>query len=184
MKKKISLFVMLLSSWGLIGCVQMVPEYNNNQLAISSVRDLPISYPKGSLFLLSPKYVIETSLKAEQTQAIYQIYSKAIVSDLTKNGYMNGQAMQKTAFYVGFGIALSDDFSDEKINKKFGVTPGLPEKADVKKGSFLIYIEDAITGQRVWRGIAQGFANNQLTPEQRQQRATKIVANVMKQFYQ
>lgn len=185
MKKNISLFVVLLSSLVIMGCVQVTPEYkpNNNQLAISSVRDLPISYPKGSLFSLSPKYVKETSLKAEQTQAIYQLYSMAIVNNLTTNGYINVQAMQKPAFYVGFGIALSDDLSDEKISDKFGVTPGLPEKSDLNKGSFLIYIEDAVTGQRVWRGIAQGFANAKLTTEQRQERATTIVANVMTQFY-
>jgi len=59
----------------------------------------------------------------------------------------------------------------------------LPEKSNLKKGSFLIYIEDAITGQRVWRGIAQGFVHNKLTPEQRRQRTATVVANVMTQFY-
>jgi hypothetical protein len=63
------------------------------------------------------------------------------------------------------------------------VTPGLPEKLDFKKGSFLIYIEDAVTGQKVWRGIAQGFANSKLSPEQRKQRTAMIIANVMTQFY-
>ncbi len=186
MKKIISLLIMLFTSSAIVGCVQITPELkqNSNQLAISSVRDLSISYPQGSLFSLSPKYIKETSLKAEQTQAIYHLYSKAIATDLTNNGYINGQAMQQAAFYVGFGVVLSDDFSDENISDKFGVTPGLPEKSDLKKGSFLIYIEDAVTGQRVWRGIAQGFAHNELTPAQRHKRTATIVANVMKQFYQ
>lgn len=186
MKKNISLFLLLLSSWLIIGCVQVVPEQkqNNNQLAISGVRDLPVSYPRGSLFSLSPKFVKETSLKENQTQAIYHLYNNAITSDLIKNGYVTGQAMQQVAFYVGFGVALSNDLSDKKISDKFGVMPGLSEKSGLKKGSLLIYIEDAVTGQRVWRGIAQGFANTELTPEQRHQRAAIIVANVMKQFYQ
>ncbi|WP_114325575.1 DUF4136 domain-containing protein [Candidatus Colwellia aromaticivorans] len=186
MKKNISLFIMLLSSWVITGCVQVPPEQkqNNNQLAISSVRDSPVSYPQGSLFALSPKYVKETSLKAEQTQVIYHLYNNAIVSDLIKNGYVTGKAIQQAAFYVGFGVALSNDLSDKKISDKFGITPGLSEKSGLKKGSLLIYIEDAVTGQRVWRGIAQGFANTDLTPAQRHQRAAKIVANVMKQFYQ
>jgi hypothetical protein len=185
MKKKISLFMIILSSLVIIGCVQVTPAYkqNNNPLAITSVRDLPVSYPQGSVFSLSPKYIKETSLKAEQTQAVYQLYSKAIVSNLTKNGFLKGGIAEQSVFYVGFGIALSDDFSDDKINDKFGVTPGLPEQSDLRKGSFLIYIEDAVTGQRVWRGIAQGFANTGLTPEQRKQRANAVVTNVMKQFY-
>ena len=182
MKKKISLFMIVLSSMAIIGCVQVSPVHkqSSNQLAISSVRDIPVSYPQGSLFSLSPKYVKATSLKAEQTQAVYQLYSKAIVSNLTKNGFLKGRTAEQSVFYVGFGIALSDD----KINDKFGVTPGLPEQSDLRKGSFLIYIEDAETGQRVWRGIAQGFANTGLTPEQRKQRANVVVTNVMKQFYQ
>ena len=186
MKKRTSLLTLVLITLTLAACVQMPIKDSSraNQLAVSSVRDLPVSYPQGSLFLLSPKYVKETSLKTEQTQAIYHLYSKAIVNDLTNNGYVNGQVKQQTAFYIGFGIALSDNFSDEKINDKFGVTLGLPESSDLRKGSLLIYIEDAETGQRVWRGVAQGFANTRLTLAQRKKRTAVVVENVMKQFYQ
>jgi len=181
-----NLLTLVLITLTLSACVQVTPEskQNNNQLAISSVRDLPFNYPQKSLFSLSPKYVKETSLKAKQTQAVYHLYTNAIVNDLQQNGFVIAQKGQQTAFHVGFGVALSNDLSDEKINEKFGVSPGLPEKNDLNKGSFLIYIEDAITGKRVWRGIAQGFALEGITIEQRQQRTAVIVASVMKQFYQ
>jgi len=181
-----SLLALVIISLTLSACVQVTPERNknNNQLAISSVRDLPNIYSQRSLFSLSPKYVKETSLKAKQTQAIYQLYTNTIVNDLQQNGFEIATGSQQSAFHVGFGIALSNDLSDEKINKKFGVSPGLPERDDLTKGSFLIYIDDAITGQRVWRGIAQGFAHEGITPEQRKQRTAVIVASVMKQFYQ
>jgi len=186
MKKVMNLLILAVIALTLSACVQVTPEpnKNNNQLAISSVRDLPFNYPQKSLFSLSPKYVKDTSLKNQQTQAVYQIYTSAIINDLQKNGFTMAQNDQQSAFHVGFGIALSNDFSDEKINEKFGVSPGLPDNADLKKGSFLIYIEDAITGKRVWRGIAQGFAQEGITIEQRQQRTAIIVASVMKQFYQ
>ena len=167
-------------------CVQVPVTTNSkaNQLAITSVRDLPLTYPQGSLFSLSPKYVKEASLKGGQIQAIYRLYTNVIINELHNNGFSSAATVQQADFYVGFGIALSEDFSDDKLSEKFGITPGLPEQSDLKKGSFLIYIEDAATGQRVWRGIAQGFANEKLTAEQRQQRTTAIVASVMKQFYQ
>lgn len=186
MKKVMNLLALAFITLTLSACVQVTPEpkQNNNQLAITSVRDLPFSYPPSSAFSLSPKYVKETSLKAKQTQAIYQLYTNTIIKDLQKNSFVMAQSGQQAAFHVGFGIALSDDLSDDKINEKFGVSPGLPEKADLNKGSFLIYIEDAITGQRVWRGIAQGFAQDGITVEQRQQRAAVVVTSVMKQFYQ
>mgnify|MGYP000647945845 CR=1 FL=1 len=186
MKKVMNLLTLVIILLTLSACVQVTPEskQKNSQLAISSVRDLPFSYPPKSLFSLSPKYVKETSLKAQQIQAVYQLYTNAIVNDLQKNNFIIVKKGQQAAFHVGFAIALSDDLSDEKINKKFGVSPGLPENSDLIKGSFLIYIEDAVTGQRVWRGIAQGFAHEEKTIEQRQQRTAVIVASVMKQFYQ
>jgi len=186
MNKITKLLIVALSALTISACVQVPVETNSkaNQLAISSVRDLPLTYPQGSLFSLSPKYVKETSLKAKQTQKIYHLYTNAIVSNLQYNGFETVLTGQQADFYVGFGIALSSDFSDGKINEKFGITPGLPEQPDLEKGSFLIYIEDAATGQRVWRGIAQGFAHEKLTAEQRQQRISVIVASVMKQFNQ
>mgnify|MGYP000268268518 CR=1 FL=1 len=186
MKKVSSSLTLVICTLVLSACVQVPvePQQNNNQLAVSSVRDLPYSYAQRSLFSLSPKYVKETSLKAQQTQNVYKLYTNAIVDNLQKNGFKVAQKGQQASFHVGFGIALSDDLSDEKINKNFGVSPGLPEKGDLKKGSFLIYIEDAITGERVWRGIAQGFAHDDITIEQRNQRTAVIVASVMKQFYQ
>jgi hypothetical protein len=86
-------------------------------------------------------------------------------------------------FYVGFGIALAINISEQTIIEKFGVTPGLPNSDVLEKGSFLIYIKDARTGKIVWRGVAQGFVHKELNKEQRQQRTAEIVDRVMRQFY-
>ena len=85
MKKIISLTFALFSSLLVSACVTVPldPQVNKNQLAISSVRDIPISYSAGSQFSLAPKYVEETSLKAEQTQAVYKLYADAIIANLT-----------------------------------------------------------------------------------------------------
>lgn len=182
MKNNITVTIALLSSLFVSACVT-VPQVNKNQLAISSVRDIPISYSQGSTFSLAPKYVKETSLKAEQTQAIYKLYADAINADLMKHGFYNTRNANNSSFYVGFGIALASDLSDQAISDKFGITPGLPDKGDLKKGSFLIYIEDARTGKRVWRGAAQGFAHEDSNEAERAQRAAAIVSRVMKQFY-
>lgn len=185
MKLNISLSIALAASLLVSACVTVPqePRINQNQLAISSVRDLPISYSSGSLFSLDPKYVEETSLKAEVTQSIYALYADAIVSDLSTHGFNSTGNSKNAAFHVGFGIALESDLSDETINEVFGVTPGLPGNDSLEKGSFLIYIEDAITGKKVWRGAAQGFAHENTDEAQRKQRAITIVSRVMKQFY-
>ena len=186
MKKAINLLSLGMITLTISACVHVTPEpvRNNNQFAMTSVRDSPKVYPQNSLFSLSPKYIQETSLKAKQTQMIYKLYTNSIVANLQQHDFKVANEHQKAAFHVGFGIALSNDFSDRKINEKYGISPGLPESNGFKKGSFLIYIEDASTGQIVWRGIAQGFAHEGLTIAQRKQRTAAVVANVMKQFYQ
>jgi Domain of unknown function (DUF4136) len=185
MKKNISLAVALFSCLFVSACVTVPQEkqVNKNQLAISSVRDIPISYAPGSQFSLAPKYVKETSLKPEQTQAVYKLYANAIITDLKKHGYKNTEDASSSVFHVGFGIALASDLSDKDINDKFGITPGLPSNDELKKGSFLIYIEDALTGKKVWRGAVQGFAHEDMSETEREQRTATVVNRVMKQFY-
>ena len=185
MKLNVSLVIALATSLLVSACVT-VPQpskMNKNQLAISSVRDIPISYSQGSLFSLAPKYVKETSLKAEQIQAVYGLYANAIVADLKKHGFKNTNNDTNTAFHVGFGIALASDLSDKTLYEQFGLTPGLPGHDDLKKGSVLIYIEDTSTGKKVWRGIAQGFAHEELSDAQKKQRVAMVVSRIMKQFY-
>lgn len=185
MKLNVSLTIAFATSLFVSACVTVPqePQRNKNQLAISSVRDIPISYSQGSQFSLAPKYVKETSLKAEQTQTVYKLYADAIIADLINHGFKNTDDSANSAFHVGFGIALASDLSDKTINEKFGITPGLPSSGELKKGSFLIYIEDARTGKTVWRGAAQGFAHEENNDEQREHRTAKIVNRVMKQFY-
>jgi len=185
MKLNLSLTIAFATSLLVSACVTVPqePQQKKNQLAISSVRDIPISYSQGSQFSLAPKYVQETSLKPEQTQAVYKLYADAIVADLISHGFKSSSDSSNSAFYVGFGIALESDLPDKTINEKFGISPGLPSIDELQKGSFLIYVEDARTGKKVWRGAAQGFAHEDLNETQRVQRAATIVARVMNQFY-
>ena len=169
----------------LAGCVQVTEEYpmRKTQLAVSSARDLPTVFPSGSKFSLSPKYLEEASIKPEQLQKIYKLYSNEIIADFTSKGFVLAAVDQKADFYVGFGVALSEDLSDDTINKKFGVSPGLPESDENEKGSFLIYVDDAETGQRIWRGTAQGFVQNDYTAEQRNERVVRVVDMLLAQYH-
>ena len=186
MKKSLRVAIVLLSGLLISACVTepQMPLVNKNQLAISSVRDIPISYSQGSRFSLAPKYVEETSLKASQTQTIYKLYADAIINDLNSHGFNHTIEAKTSAFYVGFGLALATDLPDQAINEKFGITPGLASNIELKKGSFLIYITDARTGKKVWRGAVQGFVHSEDNKSQKEQRAATIVSRVMNQFYE
>jgi hypothetical protein len=166
-------------------CVQVTEEYSlkKSQLAVSSVRDLPITYASGSKFALSPKYLKDNSLKTAKTKSVYKKYADEIISNLTKHQFQLAKEDEKVDFYVGFGLALSDDLSDADINKKFGVSPGLNADQDYIKGSFLIYVDDATTNQRIWRGAAQGFVHEEFSKDERKERAKKVVNMLLSQYY-
>jgi len=186
MKKNINLAIAFFSCLFVSACVTVpqAPLVKKNQLAISSVRDIPISYSQGSQFSLAPKYVEETSLESSQTQAVYRLYADAIIVDLNEHGFKHTTDAKNSAFSVGFGVALAHDLSDKNINDKFGITPGLTTNDELKKGSFLIYITDTRTGKKVWRGAVQGFVHTDNNETQKEQRAAAIVSRVMKQFYE
>jgi hypothetical protein len=166
-------------------CVQVTEEYSlkKTQLAVSSVRDLAITYAPESKFALSPKYLKVHAQKTAKVQAVYKKYADEIIANLARNKFHLAQEGDKVDFYVGFGLALSDDLSDTKINEKFGVSPGLNADKDNNKGSFLIYVDDATTNQRVWRGAAQGFVDEEFTQDERQARAEKVVDMLLSQYY-
>lgn len=168
-----------------VSCVQVVNDgpIKSSQLAVSSVWDMPLKYKEGSLFALSPKYLDEVSLTPEQIKSAYARYGNAITASLKNKGYQLAMLSQAPDFYVGFGVALSEDLTDDTINEKFGITPGLIEKKNLEKGSFLIYIEDAITQQRIWRGAVQGFVQSDLSEQERKIRVEHVVDIALAQFY-
>jgi hypothetical protein len=186
--RKMNRLTLLLTSFLLAllsACVQTIEpaDTRHAQLAISSVRDMQIRYPQGSGFALSPKHLQEVSLKPKQVQKIYQLYSDAIVRYMQNQGYYYMPHNSQAKFHVEFAIALSDDLNDQVISDKFGVTPGLQEKDNLEKGSFLIAIKDAEIEQRVWRGAVQGFIQEDYTSAEREGRAGSIVEMVLAQFF-
>jgi len=169
----------------LTACVQVVqdPDERGSALAVSSVWDVPTKYPAGSTFSLSPKYVKGTSLKPEQIKAIYQLYAEAIVDKFSSYDYHFTENTNDADFSIGFAIALSEDLSDKMISEKFGVTPGLQIKEYMKKGSFLMYVEDVRRTQRIWRGAVQGFVQEDFSSAERKQRTDNIVQMVLSQYF-
>lgn len=177
--------LVLISACLLMACVQVnTVTTNKTQLAVSSARDLPLTYAQGSLFALDPKHLAHISIKEEQEKAVYGLYEKAIIRDLEKNGYRLAANGEKANFHIGFLLALSEDLSDRQISEQFGVMPGLPVKGEDDKGSLLIYVEDSALAERVWRSTVQGFVRTDLSDIERDKRSQKVVETALAQFYQ
>ena len=182
--KKIALLPLVLITL-LSACVETIKEYpsKNSKLALSSVRDLPIVFPKGSTFALSPKYLKEVSITEEQNKKVYHFYSNAIIDDFLAQGYKLAGVEHQADFYVGFGLALESDLSDSQISEKLGVTPGLASSSTDSKASFLIYVDEAKDERRVWRGSAQGYVQKGSNDKARKARADYVVTLLLAQYH-
>lgn len=167
----------------LSGCVQVnsVPDHRGSQLAVSSVRDFPVSYKAGATFSLLPKYGERQASHKANMEHVYNMYGDQIIKLLETKGYQH-KPNATPDFYVGYGIALKKDFSDQELNEKFGVLPGLQDIDDMERGSFLIYIEDVVMAKPVWRGAVQGFVQDEFSAQEREQRVANVVEIVFRQF--
>ena len=181
-----ALLVLAFSAITLSACVQVTNTSaidKSAKVAISTVRDAATQFPQGSAYVVKAHYVDHASTPAAQQDALYGRFVGAITNNLNRNGYVQTAERTNARFQVGYGVASSNDFSDEKMNEVFGVMPGLQSSGELQKGSFVIYVQDLKTGQQIWRGVAQGFARENLNTAQQQARAQKTVDTVLAQFY-
>lgn len=168
----------------LTGCVQ-VDSFNTDrskQLAVSSVRDYPVTYPSGATFALAPRHTETHSMTQEQERIAYDVYGKEIIKYFKAKGYVYA-ADAKPDFYIGYGLGLEADLNDQKMTQKFGVLPGLKATNDLEKGSFIIYIEDSAMAKTVWRGAVQGFIQEEHSASEREQRAMFVVTTALRSFF-
>ncbi|QOL26688.1 DUF4136 domain-containing protein [Thalassotalea sp. LPB0316] len=168
-----------------VGCSQttdVVQQTQANQLAISSVKDAPFYYPSGARFAIEPRFVTSELVSQAQQQALYQATSLYLEQALRERGFILVSAEQSPDFVVKFAVALAKDLSDESISEHFGLTPGLSNNEALNKASLLIAIDDASSGQRFWRGAAQGFAKEDASKAYRAERLKAVINKVLMQF--
>lgn len=184
MKIKIILsFVIFLVS--VSGCVAVndgeKKAISNNKLAVSSVWDVLTTVPKGSSIQITPHYLEQVSKKHPKVIDAYHLFDTALKSSLEKQGYA---IVQPNAEYqLVFGVALADELNDNMISQHFGITPGLSADKDDEKGSFLVYIKNTQTGQRIWRATVQGIVRKEANSEQQISRTKQAVEMALLQFY-
>ncbi|NTS78557.1 DUF4136 domain-containing protein [Catenovulum sp. SM1970] len=178
------IFPLILSIFMLSACVQVTEQSStmSDPLMVTGTHDINASYPKGAKFIITPKYINESTKNTHKR--IYQSYAQSIQTNLENAGYQVVTSTQSVPdFRVLFALALEKELSDSVISDKFGITPGLHTSNDQEKGSFLIAVENTRTGERLWRGAAQGLVHQEYNMQQRQQRTKQVVEQVLTQFY-
>ena len=182
--RTITLFVLVITFMS-TGCVQ-VPINNESRisnLAVTSVWDAPGKFSVGSKYSIAPQHLKKVSIKTGEIKNAYQRYADGIKNNLSEHGYQEVVNPNDAAFHVRFILALSEDLDDKTISEQFGITPGLQESQGLNKGSILVAITDASTGQRIWHGAIQGFVQENATAQELEQRRIYVINMVLAQFH-
>lgn len=167
----------------LIGCIQVPPEVanKNKQLAVSSVWDKQLNIEKSHTFALVPHFIDSKTLDRDGLNVMYQVYQERLKAKVISHGHLVSNT--NPDLVIGYGIALAEDMGDKELSAKFGITPGLNAHHGASKGSLFIYIEDALTRERVWRATVQGFVQQDLSAKERVERADQVVDSVLSHFF-
>lgn len=178
------LFLLLVAAF-LTACVQVPVNTDTkvSNLAVTSVWDIPTKFPVGAKYSISPQHLKKVSNKKGEIKNAYQRYADAIKANFDEHGFQEASNTDTAEFYVRFVLALSEDLDDKTISEKFGITPGLQESQELYKGSILVAINDAKTGQRIWHGAIQGFVQEEATEQEREKRRRYVLNMVLAQFY-
>jgi hypothetical protein len=110
----------------------------------------------------------------------------AIGNALRKKGYEYTWRAGLADLRVGYLVVLGGALSDKEINERYGIQPGLdlqaPDTVRYEKGTLVIDIIDMKTGRTTWRGALQGFADLEVSRQDRQERLDDMVMFMLARF--
>jgi hypothetical protein len=110
----------------------------------------------------------------------------AISNALRKKGYEYTWRAGLADLRVGYLVVMNGALSGKEINDRFGIQPGLnlqaPDTVRYEKGTLVIDIIDVKTGRTAWRGALQGFADLEISKEDRQERLNDMVMFMLARF--
>jgi Domain of unknown function (DUF4136) len=110
----------------------------------------------------------------------------AISNALQKKGYEYTWRAGLADLRVGYLVVMNGVLSGKEINDRFGIQPGLnlqaPDTVRYEKGTLVIDIIDMKTGRTAWRGALQGFADLEISKEDRQERFDDMVMFMLARF--
>ena len=110
----------------------------------------------------------------------------AISNALRKKGYEYTWRAGLADLRVGYLVVMNGALSGKEINDRLGIQPGLnlqaPDNVRYEKGTLVIDIIDRKTGRTAWRGALQGFADLEISTEDRQERLDDMVMFMLARF--
>jgi Domain of unknown function (DUF4136) len=110
----------------------------------------------------------------------------AISNALQKKGYAYTWRAGLADLRVGYLVVMNGALSGKEINDRYGIQPGLnlqaPDTVRYEKGTLVIDIIDVKTGRTAWRGALQGFADLEISREDRQERLNDMVMFMLTRF--
>ena len=192
-RKQYSLFLALMAFVLLLpGCSQQKPAMSRE------IRARPI--PFTAVSTMDPMTDVSSAGSFTWASRMQEIHSDpddnevpdketlehAISNALQKKGYEYTWRAGLADLRVGYLVVMNGALSGKEINDRFGIQPGLnlqaPDNVRYEKGTLVIDIIDVKTGRTAFRGALQGFADLEISKEDRQGRLDDMVMFMLARF--
>jgi hypothetical protein len=153
----------------LIACQASGPHKSNlDQAAVISARYNTLTVPQGATFEIVSAALSGDVPKHLDVALVNRMVTETIDDLMTDKGFVRSSAASPflTVQYV---LAIGTSLSDERLNRRYDISPGLPEAGNLRKypkGTLVVDIVHAPSKGLVWRGAAQAYAEGGL-PEKR-----------------
>lgn len=157
--------LLLLIIHSVISCtsVSTAPEIVKINTSIITTRYSSEYLPANAIFKWAPSqnkfYDDERLAKVGMDELI----KASIISELRNKGYLFEPEADVSVihFQVGYVAGLTSSLADSRIEKDYGLYPGLPDSkqntVEKEKGTVIVSIYNPNNGQVIWRGAGQAF---------------------------
>lgn len=177
------LLIFLLIPCCLIACVEQPQKKTAFNSTLSTVQAPDLSFPAGTRFSWSP----ETSHLFQDSRLdnanIYNALRESVENELFSRGY---QIVTRGQYNISYVAALEKSLSDQEIDSRFGINPGLRSKQQdgqvYEKGTVIIDVADPLTQTSLWRSAMQGYVEFGLSKSVRSARIKKVVETMFMSF--
>jgi len=115
---------------------------------------------------------------------MWGLIKQSIDQEMQAKGYRHIADAEQADLNISFIAALSSELSDEEIETRYGLVPGLTvrnvDKKNYEKGTLIFDVVNPKTNQLAWRTAGQGLATLKDIPlEERKSRINVFVKKLL-----
>lgn len=159
------------------------PTVKFNDAAVISVSNPGSSVIAGSTFAWLPEAIRFYDDERLADVPVKKLIEKEIKNNIVSKEFVFVESASNAKYTIAYTAALESSLDDSEVISRFGLLPGMAnipkDDANIEKGNLIIYVFDNRSGDVIWRSAAQVGVEFDMSDEQRHERITRVVAEML-----